>query len=439
MNHLYQEKLTTAAEAVSHIPPTGTISMGMRVATPPALLKALEMRARNGELQHLKVYYMRCGDVAMSTIFQEDLMNIFRPYSSMLTKAEVHLAEKGFSIGRKYIHYVPIAFSRYASTIRDRTELDAFLVTVAPMDRHGYFNLGTNGDYAIELARYAKRLIVEVNENMPRTAGATLLHISEVDAIVENTVPILEEPSRKATPLDYQIGAHVVSLIPDGATIQMGIGGVPNAVCEQLLNHRDLGVHTEVFTSGMRTLIEKGVVTNRKKTLHPHVNVFTFAIGDRSVYDFIHENPSMVCLPASYTNEPKIIGQNENMISVNAFVEIDFNGQVNAEFIGHQFSGVGGQLDFVRGAYYSKGGKTILASSSTAQGGTVSRIVPRLKSMITDTRLDVDYVVTEYGSCRLAGLSTTERTKALIQIAHPQFRDALLQQAKEQHFVDGRI
>lgn len=432
---LYQQKLTNPDQAIACLPSQGTISMGMRVSTPPALLTALAKRARSGDIAQLKVYYMRCGDIAMSTIFQEDLLDIIIPYSSMLTKAEVELASKGFSIGKKYINYVPISFSRYSNVIKKTTELDAFLVTVAPMDEFGYFNFGINGDYNIELSRYAKKLIVEVNENMPRTGGATLLHVSEVDAIVENHIPILEEPSRPSTDIDYMIGQSIVPFIPNGATIQMGIGGVPNAICQQLMNHKNLGIHTEVITSGIIELIKQGVVTNAQKTIYPFVNVFTFAIGDRSIYDFIDKNPSMMCLPASHVNEPKIIGQNKNMISINAFIEIDFNGQVNAEFIGHQFSGVGGQLDFIRGAYYSEGGKSFLASTSTARNGTLSRIVPRLNSIATDTRLDVDYVVTEYGCCQLAGKSTSERTKTIINLAHPKFRDELLRQAKEQHFI----
>lgn len=431
----YQDKLQSPEQAVNLIPQTAVISMGMRVSTPPALCNALANRASSGDLKEVKVYYLRCGEVALQTIFQEKLLHIIRPYSSMLSKGEVALAERGYARDKKYINFVPVNFSRYPSTIKALTKLDAFIVTVSPMDKFGYFNLGTNGDYAIELARYADKLIVEVNSNMPRTAGATLIHISEVDAIVENTVDLLEEPSKPANELDQQISQYIASLIPDGATIQMGIGSIPNAVCEQLSHHKNLGIHTEVITSGMIELIQKGVVTNSNKTIHPYVNVFTFAIGDKQLYDFIDSNPSMICLPVSYVNEPNIIGQNNLMTSVNAFIEIDFSGQVNAEFIGHQFSGAGGQLDFIRGVHYSEGGKTIIASSSTAKNGTLSRIVPRLSSIATDTRLDIDYVVTEYGVAQLKGKSTTERTSQLINIAHPTFREQLLKQAKQQRFI----
>ncbi|MBX9745012.1 MAG: butyryl-CoA:acetate CoA-transferase, partial [Chlamydiales bacterium] len=310
-----------------------------------------------------------------------------------------------------------------------------FLVTVAPMDEFGYFNLGIHGDYAIELARTSKMLIVEVNENMPRTSGNTLLHVSEVDAIVEHTCPLAEDKSRPIDELDQKIGNIIAEMVPDHATLQFGIGGVPNAVCESLSNHKELGLHTEVFTEGALNLIKQGVVTNQHKNLYRHQTAFTFAAGSQELYRAIHNNPSMGCYAVSQINDPYIIAQNNNMISVNSFIEIDFNGQVNAEFVQHQFSGVGGQLDFIRGARLSQGGKAILASHSTTKGEKMSKIIPRLSSITTDTRLDVDYVVTEYGSCRLQGLSTTERTKALIRLAHPKFRDELTQQAKELHFI----
>lgn len=432
---MYESKKMSAEAAIQTIPAKAVIGMGMRVATPPALCQAIAKRARAGGIEELKVYYLRAGNIAIQTLFAEDLMPVIRPYSSMLSKGEVDLAKRGFEKGKKYINFVPCNFNQYPAMIKECVPLDAFIVTVGKMDEYGYLNFGINGDYAIELSRHAKKLIVEVNSNIPRTAGATLLHISEVDALVENDAPLLEEPARPATELDHQISQYIVPLIQDGATIQMGIGGVPNAVCEQLTQRNDLGIHTEVMTSGMINLIQAGVVTNLKKTLNPYVNVFTFAIGDKKVYDFINNNPSMACLPVSYVNDPNIIGQHDNMISVNSFIEIDFSGQVNAEFMGHQFSGVGGQLDFIRGVHYSKGGKTILASSSTAKGESISKIIPRLQSVSTTSRLEIDYIATEYGCVSLKGKSTTERTHALISIAHPKFRDELLQQAKKEHFI----
>lgn len=432
---IYKKKLTSADKAVELIPARGAISMGMRAATPPALVKALAQKAKAGGVQDLKVYYLRCGKVAMETIFQEALLDVIHPYSSMLTREEIALAKRGFDQKKKYVQFLPASFSTYPRTISETVSLDAFMTTVSPLDKAGYFNFGIHGDYVIELSRKAKKLIVEVNEHMPRLAGRTLLHISEVDAIVENHVPLLEDIPRKGDAIDTQIGGIIAKLIPNGATIQMGIGGVPNAVCAALTNHTDLGIHTEVITPGLVDLIKKGIVTNKKKTIHPYQTIFTFAAGDTAMYDFLNDNVSMQCLPVSYVNDPFIIGQNENLISVNAFIEIDFSGQTNSEFIGHQFSGAGGQLDFMRGAYYSKGGKSILASHSTNKDGSISRIIPRLSSIVTDTRLDVDYVVTEYGYCRLRGKTTTERTLGLIELAHPKFREELKRQAKEQHFI----
>ncbi|NGX27137.1 MAG: Succinyl-CoA:coenzyme A transferase [Chlamydiae bacterium] len=432
---LYRSKKKTPKEAVELVPKKGIISMGMRAATPPALLKALEERARSGGIEDLKVYYMRCGPVALETIFQEDLMDVIHPFSTMLTRGEVELANKGFKKGKKYLQFVPMSFSYYPKMLSELIGIDTFLFTVTPMDDFGYFNFSIHGDYAIETARFAKKVIVEVNENMPRTAGDSLLHVSEVDAIVEHTCPLIEDPQRPGDELDKKIGNTIVDMIPDRATIQIGIGGVPNAVCEALKNHKDLGLHTEVLTSGTLDLIQSGTITNRYKNLHRNQNVFTFAAGDKKLYDAVHKNPSMGCYPVSHVNNPSVIAQNDNVISVNSFIEIDFSGQVNAEFMHHQFSGVGGQLDFMRGARASKGGKAILASHSTAKKGTISKITPRLQSVATDTRLDVDYVVTEYGSCRLMGLSSTERTLALISLAHPKFRDELTKQAKEMHFI----
>ncbi len=435
LHAIYQQKKKSPKEAISLVPATGTISFGMRAATPPALLTALAQRARDGSIKDLRAYYLRCGPVALETIFQEDLLHLIHPYSSMLTRGEIELASKGFAQGKKYINFVPVSFSQYPQLLSETIGIDTFLVTVAPMDEFGYFNLGIHGDYAIEVARNAKTLIVEVNENMPRTTGNTLLHISEIDALVEHTAPLLEDVSRPGDELDRKIGQTIAEMIPDRATLQFGIGGVPNAVCESLHNHKDLGLHTEVLTQGALDLVRKGIVTNQYKNLYRHQTAFTFAAGDRSLHQAIHNNPSMGCYAVSQINDPYVIAQNDHMISVNSFIEIDFNGQVNAEFVQHQFSGVGGQLDFMRGAKLSKGGKAILAGHSATKGDKMSKIVPRLTSITTDTRLDVDYIVTEYGACRLTGLSTTERTKALIKIAHPKFRDELTRQAKEHHFI----
>ena len=280
--------------------------------------------------------------------------------------------------------------------------------------------------------------IVEVNENMPRVFGDSLLHISEVDAIVENHIALLEAIPPEPKPEDELIGTYVAEMVPDGATIQLGAGGIPNTVAYHLMDHKDLGIHTELFCPAIVDLIETGIVTGRKKTIHPRKNVFTLARGTTSTYEFMNNNPSMESYPVSYINDPTVIAQNDNMISINSIIEVDLLGQCNAEFLaGSQFSGTGGQLDFVRGAFNSHGGKSIIAFYSTARNGEVSRVVPRFEegTVVTTPRVDVHYLVTEHGAVNLKGKSTRERALDIISIAHPKFRDDLLREAENMYLI----
>ncbi len=307
-----------------------------------------------------------------------------------------------------------------------------------PMDKAGFFSFGTANDYTSTAARYCKKLIVEVNENMPRVFGDSLLHISEVDAVVENHLPLKETPSNTPTAEDEIIGKYITEMVPDGATIQLGVGRVPEAVVRQLMDHKDLGIHTEMFCTSMVDLIEAGVVTGRQKTLHPRKNVFTFARGTKRLFDFMNDNPCMESYPVSYVNDPHVISQNEKMISINSILEVDLLGQCNAEYIsGAQFSGTGGHLDFVRGSYNSKDGKSILAFSATAKKGQVSRVVSRFEAgtVITTPRMDTHYLVTEYGAVNLKGKSTRDRALDIISIAHPKFRDGLLREAENMYLL----
>jgi len=306
------------------------------------------------------------------------------------------------------------------------------------MDKAGYFSFGAANDFTSTAARHCKRLIVEVNQYMPRVFGDSLLHISEVDAVVENHVPLPELPPPDEEPEDEIIGSCIAEMIPDGATIQIGFGGLPNAVTRHLMGHKDLGIHTEVFVPGMVDLIENGVVTGRKKTLHPRKSVFTVALGVKRMYDFINDNPGVESYPVSYTNDPSVIAKNDNMISVNSILEVDLLGQCNAESLaGYQYSGTGGQLDFVRGAFNASGGKSILAFYSTAKGGAISRIVPCLEAgaVVTTPRMDTHYLVTEHGAVNLKGKSTRERALDIISIAHPRFRDDLLREAERMYLI----
>ena len=314
--------------------------------------------------------------------------------------------------------------------------IDAFVVMVAPMDKAGFFSCGTNGDYTIPTARAAKNLLVEVNPQMPRSIGDSAIHISEVDAIVENESPLFTVPFRPATERDQTIGESIVKIVPNGATLQIGIGGVPNAVCGALTDHKDLGIHTELMMPSLVALIQSGAVSNGLKNINRHKNVFTLAAGDAEFYKFLDNNSSMELYPVDYVNDPYVIGRNDRVVSISAFLEIGLDGAVNSEVVeGRQYSAPGGQLDFVRGAQLSKGGKSILAAYSTAAKGAISRIVPKIKGPTTDPRADTQYIVTEYGVADMIGKSTGERAEALIAIAHPEFRDELRQGAREQGYL----
>jgi itaconate CoA-transferase len=435
---LYQSKLTTPDLAVASIPSGSKLSMGMAMAEPPALLKALADRAGDGRIEDLKVYYFESTRIAGETILRYELIDRIRPYCMFISATERALIKRGVEDGgRKVINYVPNNFHQTPRLLIDEIGIDTFVCTVSPMDRHGYFSFGTGNDYSTKVARSAKRLIVEVNENMPRVFGeGAQLHVSEVDAIVENNVPIVELPVRGPAPEDETIGRTVADLVPDGACLQMGVGALPNLICEALRNRNDLGIHTEALVPGLVDLVRAGVVTNLRKTLDRGKTVFTFAMGQKAMYDFLDNNPAIESRPVDYVNNPSIIAQNDNVISINASLQIDLTGACNSEhMLGHQYSASGGQHDFVRGAYVSKGGKSIIAARSTAAKGKVSRIVARLEGPVTSPRNDTHYVVTEFGAVNLKGLSSTERAQALIALAHPEFRDELMASAKQLHLL----
>ncbi len=422
----YKSKLMTAAVAVAEIANDSDISIGMAVAEPPALLAALAARVEAGELTGLRPWYFHSLIHAGTTVLRYELLDRVHPHCMFLSPIERALIQRGEAEGRIPIEFVPTAFSESSRLLSERVALDAFVTTVSPMDRNGWFTFGTSNDYATTVARTAKRLIVEVNPNMPRVFGESLLHVSEVDAIVEHETPLFEAAYPDAVAEDETIATLVADLIGDGACIQMGIGTLPNAVCAKLEGHKDLGIHTELMTPALARLIQCGAVSNRLKTTYRGRSVFTFAMGDRAFYDFLDDNPSMHSAPVQVVNDPRHISKNDNVVSVNATLQIDLGGACNSEhMLGRQYSGAGGQLDFVRGASASKGGKSIIACHSTAKDGTVSRIVPQLQGPVTTPRNDTHIVVTEYGWVDLKGKSLGERAEALIGIAHPKFRDEL--------------
>lgn len=321
--------------------------------------------------------------------------------------------------------------------------LDVAMIQVSPPDEHGFCSFGIEVGVTKTAAASAKIILAEVNPKMPRTLGDSFIHVSKLDYIVEVDYDLPEIHMAGGGEVADQIGQHIAGMIPDGATLQTGIGAIPDAVLRYLTNHKHLGIHTELFADGVVDLFEQGVITCEKKSFHPGKIVAGFLLGTRRLYDFVHDNPVVEFHPTEYVNDPFNVAQNDNMVAINSAIEIDVTGQVCADSIGTRFySGVGGQVDFIRGAARSKGGIPIIAMPSTAQRGKVSRIVPTLKpgAGVVTTRNDVHYVVTEFGVADLYGRSVRERAKALIDIAHPDFREELSEQAEElyhlpKHFV----
>ena len=427
-NSEYQKKLTSADMAVELINDGDTLIHGMASGEPPALLTAIANRLRSDDLDNIHVYSLLPMEHIQNTLLKPDLVDKVFPYTWFVSGQDRNMVRTGLN------QFIPNHFHEVPKLIEDYIDLDVVITTVSPMDKAGYFTFGAINDYISIAARHAKKLIVEVNPNMPRVFGDSLLHVSEVDAIVEFEAPLMEFTVAKAKPEAKIIAKYISELIPNGATIQLGIGAIPDAVAGYLSNHKDLGTHTELLSNGMLGLIKNGVMNGRRKNLHPRKHVFANALGDIELYDFINDNPSMESYPVSYVNDPDIISINDNMISINSTIEVDLFGQCNSEFLGdQQFSGTGGQLDFVRGAYKSNGGKSFIAFYSTTHGGKTSRIVPKLNSgtVVTTPRMDTNYLVTEHGITDLKGKSLRQRALSIIELASPEFRDNLIRQAEE--------
>ncbi|RKZ05799.1 4-hydroxybutyrate CoA-transferase, partial [bacterium] len=335
--------------------------------------------------------------------------------------------------------YTPIFLSELPALIKSgKLKIDVAFIQVAPPDRYGFCSLGVSVDVVKAGAESARIVIAEVNKQMPRTLGDCFIHLDDIDYIIESDVPLLTWEPPEPDEVADKIGQYVSRLVSDGATIQAGIGMIPNAIMNHLKDKNDLGIHTEMFSDGLIDLVESGNITNRRKTLHNGKIIATFCMGTKRLYDFVDDNPLIEFHPCDYTNDPFVISQNDRMISINAAIQIDLTGQVCADSIGEYFySGIGGQVDFVRGAARSKGGKPVIVLPSTAKDGTVSRIVPHLDrgAGVVTSRGDVHYIVTEYGIANLHGKNLRERALALISIAHPDFRDDLLNFAKERHLV----
>jgi 4-hydroxybutyrate CoA-transferase len=421
----YKKKLMTADAAVRAVESDMRVYVHANAAFPLLLLEALTRRSgqvRNVEMMHLlgfgEAYYNR-----------PQFAESFR-HNALFIGANMR---KTVQEGRA--DYIPVHLSEIEDLFLDKNvELDVALLHVSTPDRHGYCSLGVAVETTLTAARCARIRIAQVNDRMPRTFGNTFMHISEFDAIVECSEELPEILPEKATEEQKQIARHVAALIDDGACVQVGVGGIPNAILPYLSDRKDLGIHTETLTESAIPLIEKGVITGARKQINPNKIVLGFALGTRQWYEYVDDNPIFDFQPSSYCNDSAIIAQNENVVAINSAIEIDITGQVVSDSVGARFiSGFGGQLDFMRGAARSRGGKPVIAISSTAKNGAVSRIVPRIKNGagVVTTRADVHYVVTEYGVAYLHGKNVRQRAEALIQIAHPKFREELSEHLRE--------
>jgi acyl-CoA hydrolase len=418
------KKYTTAEEAVKVIKSYDKVFVHGSAATPEVLLAALEKRA--DELKQVNIISLSTyGNMPIAQLKYKDSFYFNTLFVSQHTR---ELITHGMG------SYIPVFLSEIPALFHRKIIVpDVALIHVSPPDKHGYCSLGVSVDICLSALKNAKYVIAQVNSKMPRTHGDGMIHVNEINALVEVEQSLPEiDYTKEITEVEQTIGKYCASLIEDGATLQMGIGSIPDAVLSMLENHKDLGVHTEMFSVGTINLLKKGVITNKYKKKHRRKIATSFAIGNRDMYDFIHDNPVCSFLESDYINDAYVIGKNPKVTAINSAIEIDLTGQVCADSIGtKQFSGVGGQMDFMRGASISEGGKPIIAMSSITNKGD-SKIVPVLKegAGVVSTRANVHYVITEYGIASLHGKNLIERAKALIEIAHPAHREALDQAAR---------
>jgi len=429
----YRSKLMTAGEAVSCVESGKRLYIHPGCAEPEALVEALMARApfvRGVEVMHLLT-------LGTSPYCVPEMAEHFR-HNALFVGGNVRQAVND---GRA--DYTPIFLGEVEALFESgEMPIDVAFIQVSPPDSHGYCSFGVGVDCTLTAAKCARWVVAQVNAQMPRTYGDSFLHVSELDAIVEVSRPLCELQKQPGSELFRAIGTQVASLIEDGAVLQLGIGGIPDAILPNLMDRKDLGVHTEMLSDSAIPLVEAGVINGQRKNFKPRKIILGFVLGTRQIFDFLDENPIFEFHPSAYTNDPFRIAQNDRMVAVNSAIEVDLTGQVCAESIGPQFySGFGGQLDFVRGAARSKGGKPIIALPSTAKNESVSRIVPRLAhgAGVLTTRGDVHYVVTEFGIAYLHGRNVRQRAEALIQIAHPKFRDQLYEYCERQRWFQRNV
>ena len=416
-NTYYTSHITTAEEAVRRIKSGDRVVIQHACGEPTFLVDAMVANAeayRDVEIVHMvamgQAAYARPG---MERHFRHNALFVGGTTRSAVAEGRAD--------------FTPCFFSEVPGLFRSALPVDVAMISVTPPDENGKCSLGVSVDYTMAAVKCAKTVIAQVNANMPYTYGDAAIDVSEIDCFVPHDAPIIPLTPPRIGAVEEAIGRNVASLIQDGDTLQLGIGAIPDAVLEFLKDKKDLGIHSEMFSDGVVELAEAGVITNRKKTLHPGKYVVTFLMGTQRLYDFVDHNPDVFLAPVDYVNDPFVIAQNDNLVSINSCVQVDLMGQVASESIGPvQISGTGGQVDFIRGAARSKGGRSIIAMPSTVKG-KASKIVPLLDpgAAVTTCRCDVDYVVTEYGAAHLKGHTLRQRARALIEIAHPDFRDEL--------------
>ena len=421
---MWQQGAVSPREAVA------SIASGMRIfihgaaATPTPLIDALAART---DLADVTTYHLHLeGHIAIA---ERGMESRFHPVSLFTGASLREAVNEGRAVYTPvFLSDVPLLFAS------GRIPLDAALLQLSPPDKHGFCTVGTSADAAVAASRHARILIAEINERMPRTHGNTLVPLSALTAWIHTDRPLPAHARPTPTEAESAIGDHIAPLVPDGATLQLGIGAIPDAVLSRLFDKSDLGVHTEMFSDGVIDLVEAGVITNRRKKVHPGRITTSFIVGSQRLYDFVDDNPLVELYPADHTNDTAVIRRNDRVVAVNSALEVDLTGQVAADSIGYRlYSGIGGQMDFIRGAALSAEGVPIIALPSTAAKGTASRIVPTIRegAGVVTTRGHVHWIVTEYGAVDLWGRSLRERADALISIAHPDFRAELRARAAE--------
>ncbi|MDO6841736.1 GNAT family N-acetyltransferase [Paraglaciecola chathamensis] len=406
------------------------IFIGSNAAVPNGLID--DLIANSGELKDIEL--VQFNTLSESRWVEPQFKDLFRVNALFIGGDKIRQA-----VAQGRVDYTPCFLSEVPSLFeQDILPLDAALVMVSLPDKYGYCSLGVAVDVNLAAVKKAKYVIAQVNPLMPRTSGHTFIRIDDIAACIQVEQPLPELPHYVPDKITERIGQYVAMLVDDGATLQLGVGKIPNAVLYYLQNHKDLGVHSELITDGIIDLITKGVINNRKKTFHPGKTVASFCLGSQTLYDFVDNNPHVEFYPSDYLNSPANIARNHKMVAINSALEVDLTGQVVADSIGYQFySGIGGQVDFIRGAAMSPGGKPIIAMPSTAKGGSISRIVPIITegSGVVTSRGHVHYVVTEFGVASLKGRSIRERALELIRVAHPKFREQLLAKVREHYWV----